>query len=201
MTQYRTGAVIQHAMIYPSAHLDRFANFGPAFEMPDAPNGPAPATSTAPQQTQPTAPAGADTTADTAPQFNARRFITGGSAIFTLQGKQARYTYRVTRSDDGKVYFVAYLTGSDNVADYTYIGLLDVARGAVRLTRKSSLTEASTPYVALNWALRWIWAGKELPAPARIYHVGRCGRCGRALTVPSSIESGFGPECLGKLGE
>jgi len=27
----------------------------------------------------------------------------------------------------------------------------------------------------------------------------RCGRCGRVLTVPESVESGFGPECIGRL--
>jgi hypothetical protein len=27
------------------------------------------------------------------------------------------------------------------------------------------------------------------------HHEGKCGRCGRLLTVPSSIESGIGPEC------
>ena len=26
---------------------------------------------------------------------------------------------------------------------------------------------------------------------------GKCGRCGRKLTVPSSIESGLGPHCKG----
>jgi predicted metal-dependent hydrolase len=28
-----------------------------------------------------------------------------------------------------------------------------------------------------------------------VHHEGKCGRCGRLLTVPSSIESGIGPEC------
>jgi hypothetical protein len=28
-----------------------------------------------------------------------------------------------------------------------------------------------------------------------IWHQGRCGKCGKVLTVPKSIESGFGPEC------
>jgi hypothetical protein len=33
-----------------------------------------------------------------------------------------------------------------------------------------------------------------------VWHEGRCGRCGRKLTVPESIESGFGPECASILG-
>lgn len=54
---------------------------------------------------------------------------------------------------------------------------------------------------AFLWALPYLWRGAALPAPGRIYHLGRCGRCGRALTVPSSVESGFGPECAGRVGE
>jgi len=29
-----------------------------------------------------------------------------------------------------------------------------------------------------------------------VFHEGACGRCGRTLTVPESIASGFGPECI-----
>ncbi|MGQ4872128.1 MAG: DUF6011 domain-containing protein, partial [Candidatus Thorarchaeota archaeon] len=32
-----------------------------------------------------------------------------------------------------------------------------------------------------------------LPEKVRIWHEGKCGRCGRRLTVPESIESGYGP--------
>ena len=132
--------------------------------------------------------------------FDARTFITAGRATFTLQGRGARcYTYKVTRSEDGGAYFVSLLTGPDNTADYTYMGLLDVDTGRVRLTAKSTYTPASTPVIALRWALPILWRGDELPTPARLLHIGRCGRCGRALTVPSSINAGIGPECATKL--
>jgi hypothetical protein len=39
-----------------------------------------------------------------------------------------------------------------------------------------------------------------MPDGVVIWHEGRCGRCGRRLTVPESIESGYGPECIGKIG-
>ena len=42
--------------------------------------------------------------------------------------------------------------------------------------------------------------GKTEAKSLEIWHEGRCGRCGRKLTVPSSIESGIGPECASKLG-
>lgn len=30
----------------------------------------------------------------------------------------------------------------------------------------------------------------------RFWHQGYCGRCGKVLTVPKSIEQGFGPVCV-----
>lgn len=50
----------------------------------------------------------------------------------------------------------------------------------------------------------WLWAtrlstGRELPEQVEVWHEGRCGRCGRRLTVPESISTGFGPECVKKV--
>ncbi len=131
--------------------------------------------------------------------FDPRTFITAGRATFTLEGLSARYTFRVSRGLDGRVLFVYLLTGPNNTTDYTYVGLLDETRGGVILTSASRYTAESTPVIALRWALPIIWNGGTLPAPARLMHVGRCGRCGRALTVPSSIDAGIGPECATKL--
>lgn len=131
--------------------------------------------------------------------FDARAFILAGKATFTLEGRESRYTFRVNKSDDGAVHFISMLTGPDNTADYTYLGLLMADTGAVYLTRASHYTPKSTPVKALRWALAIIWKGNDLPAPARLMHIGRCGRCGRALTVPSSIDAGIGPECATKL--
>lgn len=137
------------------------------------------------------------------PLSNARAFILAGKAIFTLVGKEARYTFKVQRKEASAEYpetwFVHLLTGPENTSDYTYLGMLDSQAGAVRLTRKSAYKDDSAPVLAIRWALARIWADKPLPAPAQILHAGRCGRCGRLLTVPSSIASGFGPECIGKI--
>lgn len=131
--------------------------------------------------------------------FDARTFITAGKATFTLEGRDTRYTFRVRTPTRGATLFVSLLTGPDNTRDYTYMGVLHPATGYVRLTRASTYTDISTPVIALRWALAIVWTGGILPAPARLMHVGRCGRCGRALTVPSSILAGIGPECATKL--
>jgi hypothetical protein len=142
-----------------------------------------------------------------------KAFILAGNAVFTISnGKPAPdardYTYKVTKKEldswDGRnpttkksVYFVALLTGSDNEHDYKYLGVLDPDNGRVRPTAKSVFLPTSGPYIAIAWALSFIWAGKALPGGARLQHVGRCGKCNRALTVPESIDSGLGPECSG----
>jgi hypothetical protein len=46
-------------------------------------------------------------------------------------------------------------------------------------------------------ALGMLTANHDLPEQTKVYHEAKCARCGR-LTVPESIESGFGPHCLGK---
>lgn len=127
------------------------------------------------------------------------QFVTAGKAIFTVQNPEGqRYTYRVNRSRDGRCYFVALLTGPDNTSDYRYLGLLDVAQWSIRLTAKSGFLPDSLPVKVARWALSRIVAG-NLPEGYKIVHAGRCGRCARLLTVPASVESGFGPECEGKL--
>jgi len=50
----------------------------------------------------------------------------------------------------------------------------------------------------------WLWrtrlsTASELPDQVEVWHEGRCARCGRRLTVPESISSGFGPECITKV--
>jgi hypothetical protein len=140
-----------------------------------------------------------------APLASAKSFILAGKAIFTLVGASNRYTFKVQRKDASDRYpeswFVSLLTGPENSSDYTYLGMLDASSGSVRLTRQSAYNDQTTPVKAIRWAFGLIWANKALPAPGQILHAGRCGRCGRLLTVPESIASGFGPECAGRLQE
>lgn len=41
--------------------------------------------------------------------------------------------------------------------------------------------------------------GLELPNGLEVFEEDRCGRCGRTLTDPVSIERGIGPECYGAM--
>jgi len=121
-------------------------------------------------------------------------FVLAGNATFTLRGKAVRYTYRVRKSEDGKVHFVSVLAGPDNESDYVYVGRL--RNGEFALTAKSKLGEDSGPVRAF----RWFWIALRRRSAAHLaqlefWHEARCCRCGRKLTVPGSVASGIGPEC------
>jgi len=216
---HRVLAQLQHAVQYPAAHLDPrvamaapCAIGGPAFEMSTGDNlkrhNPTNAIvamlrdDPKDDDAQP-APPGQLVDSPITATDACKRFVLAGKAIFTLQGKDSRYTFRVNRAEPkpgytNHAYFVSLLTGPDNLQDYTYVGLLMEHSGEVRITRSSKYRPDSQPVRAFNWAMSRIWRGLPI-APATFYHIGRCARCGRALTVPSSIETGLGPECAGKL--
>jgi hypothetical protein len=131
-------------------------------------------------------------------------FLFAGKARFTLVSSAtgARYTYRVTKAanDDGP-WFVSVLTGSDNEADYSYMACIFPDRPARLVhTRKSRVGAEAPSAKALAWYLAQLEAANEDSlGKVEFHHEGACGRCGRALTVPESIETGLGPVCAGKV--
>lgn len=124
-----------------------------------------------------------------------------GKATFTLEASGKRYTYRVKRVDGthGVAYFVNLLTGPDNTSDYTYLGIIDDQQGAFRLTKASKLGLDTDPVKGITWLVRKLHKGETLPESVRLLWSSKCQRCGRALTVPSSIDARLGPECAGKM--
>lgn len=130
-----------------------------------------------------------------------RAYALAGRATITIRSTRTgeRFTYRVSRANDepyakinrGPVWFVGLLGGPDNVADYRYIGVVD-ERG-FRLTAKSRVGPSAPSVVAFSWLARNWESGL-----VEVWHEGSCGRCGRRLTVPESIESGIGPTCAGR---
>lgn len=136
----------------------------------------------------------------------AHPFLWAGNSTFTLVSKAThkRFTYKLRAVDDTKVnsvYFVSVLSGPDNDASYSYMGLVDIEAHTFKLTRNSKVTDKAASYIAFKWFVDTLFSNPEsLFAQAEIWHEGKCGRCGRKLTVPSSIEAGIGPECMSKMG-
>lgn len=133
---------------------------------------------------------------------DAMAYILAGKSIVTLESQKtgARFTYRISAAPDGAAHFVGLLNGPDNTTDYQYLGR--ISRGVFWVGRKvprpGDISRDAPSARAFDWTWRAIARG-VLPEQLEIWHEGRCGRCGRRLTVPSSIESGFGPECINKL--
>jgi hypothetical protein len=129
-------------------------------------------------------------------------FATAGNATLTLVSLKTgnRFTYSIRANDDSTAYFVGLLTGPDNREDYKYMGR--IARGIYwhgrKVPRAGDIGREAPSALAFDYVWRALARG-EMPAQCEIWHEGKCGRCGRKLTVPESIASGFGPECIGKL--
>jgi len=145
-----------------------------------------------------------------------KSFVTAGNATFTIEvphdwaaahGSKPHYTFKVRKKEDRSnpgrfVWFASILSGPDNVSNYKYVGLLNADTGIVRTTAKSAMPADSLPIRLLNRSLALVWSGNTGPmesAGFKLHHEGKCGRCGRKLTVPESIETGLGPECAGRI--
>lgn len=126
-----------------------------------------------------------------------KKFITAGHAIFTIlnpnTGKRFTYKARCKFHKGQRVtpFFVSVLYGPDTYQNYHYIGF--IRRGVFYHGGKKTRTRPDSVSVK---AFRWFWTHLDGNlGPLEVYHVGKCGRCGRRLTVPESIKKGFGPDC------
>ena len=129
---------------------------------------------------------------------NVADFVFGGKSIFTIRNTATgnRFTYKFTRKKSLKegeedVVFVKVLMGADNTSDYTFIGTVFGQRN-YKHSPKSPFGSDTQSSKAIDWVVKNL---RSLPQNVEVWHEGRCARCGRKLTVPESIESGFGPEC------
>jgi len=125
-------------------------------------------------------------------------FIKAGKAIFTLENENSgnRFTYKVKKLKDKDIWFVSVLNGPDNYHNYNYLGC--IFDQTFRSTKKSRIGQDALSFKAFKWLNSMLNVKAPLPEGINIHHEGRCGRCGKRLTVPSSILSGFGPECVKK---
>lgn len=126
---------------------------------------------------------------------SALNFILAGNATVTFLNTQTqnRFTFKVSKSKDNDIHFISVLTGPDT---YTFLG--SIFNGNFKSSKKSTISESSQSFQVFNFVFNRLKT-KNLPDVIEIYHEGKCGRCGRALTVPESIVSGFGPECVKKI--
>jgi len=132
-----------------------------------------------------------------------------GMATGTFHNKNTgnRYTYkimglkRINNQASKEIWFVKVLSGADNESNYSFLG--SIQRRAdnkffFKRSEKSRVTEDAISLKTFIWISHHLQEG-TLPGHIGIWHAGKCGRCGRTLTVPESIQSGYGPECVTKI--
>ncbi len=136
------------------------------------------------------------------------KFMYAGNSTFTIQNTETcnRFTYKLqvpqnkrNAPEHEKVWFVKVMTGSNNEGDYQFVGTIfndqnKYPNKYYRHSAKSRITNQAQSVKVFQWFLKALQAN-NIPSQVEFYHEGRCGRCGRKLTVPESIIDGIGPEC------
>jgi hypothetical protein len=123
---------------------------------------------------------------------SALNFIFGGKSFVTFlnTSTENRFTYKVVKHKIYDLYFVNVLTNPDT---YTFIG--SVKNNVYKHSIKSHIKQDSQSVKVFTYVIDKLQKN-QLSELIEIYHDGKCGKCGRQLTVPESIETGFGPECF-----
>jgi hypothetical protein len=141
---------------------------------------------------------------------DAKAFALAGNAIITLQSLRTgqHFTYKIQEADNEPKpdfyvtsrshhrgpWFVKVLSeGCADEGNWVYLGM--IKEGAFRATKASSQFTDAPAFKAFNF----FWLSRELHPELIVRHEGRCGRCGRTLTHPDSIDLGIGPECAQKM--
>lgn len=133
---------------------------------------------------------------------NMINYVTGGNATFTLYSTKLdkRYTYKIRIDSKCEDRFYAYvLYGQDNCSDYRFTGFFykdNFTLRASKFDRDDAIYTSDDRFKMLGCFLQILCTEEELPETCIFYPSGKCARCGRMLTTPESIESGFGPECI-----
>lgn len=127
------------------------------------------------------------------PFINSARVGTNGVTLVIVNDATGNHEYFRFRRTDHIPYVLVDVVDSPS-RDFRYAGVLD--EGSFRTTRYSKVRpeNAEQARVILNWTLDRVVSGKDLKT-VRCLHSGRCGRCGRKLLDPESLDRGLGPDC------
>jgi hypothetical protein len=123
------------------------------------------------------------------------KFIFGGKSFVTFLNTNTsnRFTYKVVKHKTDDIYFINVLTSPDT---YTFFGTY--RNGQFKHSPKARISAEAQSVKVFQFVIAKL-ATNTLSNLIEIYHDGRCGKCGKQLTVPESVETGFGPECYKRI--
>jgi hypothetical protein len=128
-------------------------------------------------------------------------FMSAGNAEFVIEDTNCSLyrEYKVTKHkyfEEGTRRWNVLLLCRDSSGDagYAYLGFIE--KGMFHHhTLYSVYDEESDEFTFFDSCFLRVGRGRDLPENIEFYHLGRCGRCGRKLTDPESINRGLGPKC------
>lgn len=124
-----------------------------------------------------------------------RSFMLAGKARFSLRSIKTgkHFTYRISKTKHENKWYVLVARGNVNKPNFFL--------GHIRLGSADGLpyfykNQNHLPVEVFTHLLPFEWFIHHLgDTQLEFYHEGKCGKCGRALTDPESINRGIGPEC------
>jgi Family of unknown function (DUF6011) len=146
------------------------------------------------------APTGADPRAAFSAADVTIKYMLAGNAIVTFESQKTgtHFTFQINvkKNGDAKVgpHFVKVLTRPDF---YEFLGTIFEGK-FYRHGSKSRISDEAKSNQAFMWAWKKLSAGIMPDDVMQVFHEGRCGRCGRRLTDPTSVSIGLGPTCRGE---
>lgn len=126
---------------------------------------------------------------------DALKLMTAGKAILTFRSKVTgnRFTYKIEKAKKSdNLFFCSVLNGPDNYSNYRFFGF--IRDWQFHQSSKAKVSADAPSVKAFTYTYNHL-VRRDL-TQVEIFHEGKCCRCGRKLTVPESIQSGIGPECL-----
>jgi hypothetical protein len=96
-----------------------------------------------------------------------------------------------TTGQPSNCYFMSLALLGDGEIGYRYVGAF--FSDTNRFKRAANISDREIQIT--DWLVRAL-ANPASLRNTEIQHAGACCKCGRKLTHPESIESGFGPECF-----
>ena len=124
-------------------------------------------------------------------------YALAGKATFTIEsvGTKRRFTYKIERKPKEHLWFISVLCGPDNKFDFTYLGCFIGENQKYVRDKQLRIGRDAPSRKAFEWLVGRINRDQSIADLCTIWHEGKCGRCGRALTTPDSIRTGLGPTC------
>lgn len=139
-------------------------------------------------------------------QSKALQFILAGKSEFILHSTKTNedFKFQIVKKDSTNskykyVYFLNVISGHEKIyAGHLFFNedtrMFEFNQGKKGKVAANELNIRSLLFV-LNKLIRCEHVGN-----LEVFHVGKCGKCGKKLTTPESILTGLGPTCSENLG-